>query len=76
MYFGNSFWSAKLLFMLVGIGFGVVKVSVYSAIGLVTENEREHNSLMSSIEGVFMFGIATAYFLFLHLILRLTLTLG
>lgn len=64
MYFGNSFWSAKLLFMLVGIGFGVVKVSVYSAIGLVTENEREHNSLMSSIEGVFMFGIALAYFLF------------
>jgi fucose permease len=64
MYFGNSFWSAKLLFMLVGIGFGVVKVSVYSAIGLVTKNEREHNSLMSSIEGVFMFGIALAYFLF------------
>lgn len=64
MYFGNSFWSAKLLFMMVGIGFGVIKVSVYSAIGLVTENESEHNSLMSSIEGVFMFGIALAYFLF------------
>lgn len=64
MYFGNSFWSAKLLFMMVGIGFGIVKVSVYSAIGLVTKNESEHNSLMSSIEGVFMFGIALAYFLF------------
>ncbi|NVK84598.1 MAG: MFS transporter [Cytophagia bacterium] len=64
MYFGNSFWSAKLLFMMVGIGFGVIKVSVYSAIGLVTNNESEHNSLMSSIEGVFMFGIALAYFLF------------
>ena len=64
MYFGNSFWSAKLLFMMVGMSFGVIKVSVYSAIGLVTENESEHNSLMSSIEGVFMFGIALAYFLF------------
>lgn len=64
MYFGNSFWSAKLLFMMVGIGFGIIKVSVYSAIGLVTNNESEHNSLMSSIEGVFMFGIALAYFLF------------
>lgn len=64
MYFGNSFWSAKLLFLMVGMSFGVIKVAVYSAIGLVTENESEHNSLMSSIEGVFMFGIALAYFLF------------
>lgn len=64
MYFGNSFWSAKLLFLMVGMSFGVIKVSVYSAIGLVTNNESEHNSLMSSIEGVFMFGIALAFFLF------------
>jgi fucose permease len=64
MYFGNSFWSAKLLFAAVGVSFALIKVSVYSAIGLVTNNEQEHNSLMSSIEGVFMFGIALAYFLF------------
>ena len=64
MFFGNSFWTAKLLFMCVGISFAVIKVSVYSAIGLVTNNESEHNSLMSNIEGFFMFGIALAYFLF------------
>lgn len=64
MYFGNSFWTAKLLFALVGISFGVIKVAVYSAIGLVTNNQSEHNSLMSNIEGFFMFGIALAYFLF------------
>ena len=64
MYFGNSFWTAKLLFMCVGISFALIKVSVYSTIGLVTENEQEHNSLMSNIEGFFMFGIALAYFLF------------
>lgn len=64
MYFGNSFSSAKILFAAVGASFALIKVSVYSAIGLVTSNEREHNSLMSSIEGVFMFGIALAYFLF------------
>ena len=64
MYFGNSFWSAKLLFAAVGASFALIKVSVYSAIGLVTEGEKEHNSLMSSIEGFFMFGIALAYFLF------------
>jgi fucose permease len=64
MYFGNSFNAARMLFALVGIAFALIKVSVYSMIGLVTSNEKEHSSLMSSIEGVFMFGIALAYFLF------------
>ena len=64
MYYGNSFWSAKILFAAVGASFALIKVSVYAAIGLVTENKKEHNGLMSKIEGVFMFGIALAYFLF------------
>lgn len=64
MYFGNSFWSAKVLFAAVGVSFALIKVSVYSVIGLLTNSQKEHNSLMSSIEGVFMFGIALAYFLF------------
>lgn len=64
MYYGNSFFSAKLLFACVGISFALIKVSVYSMIGLITEGQGEHNSLMSRIEGVFMFGIALAYFLF------------
>jgi fucose permease len=64
MYFGNSFDTAKLLFATVGVSFALIKVSVYSLIGTVTENQKEHNSLMSSIEGVFMIGIALAYFLF------------
>lgn len=64
MYFGNSFSSAQILFACVGIAFALIKVSVYSTIGLVTNNKSEHNSLMSNIEGFFMFGIALAYFLF------------
>ncbi len=64
MYFGNSFDTAKILFATVGVSFALIKVSVYSMIGMVTSNEKEHNSLMSSIEGVFMIGIALAYFLF------------
>ncbi|MEL7249171.1 MAG: MFS transporter [Bacteroidota bacterium] len=64
MYFGNSFWAAKLLFAAVGVSFALIKVSVYSVIGLVTDGEKAHNSLMSNIEGVFMLGIALAYFLF------------
>ncbi|HMQ47290.1 MAG TPA: MFS transporter [Saprospiraceae bacterium] len=64
MYFGNAFWATKLLFASIGTAFALIKVSVYSVIGLITADSREHNSLMSSIEGVFMFGIALAYFLF------------
>lgn len=64
MYLGNSFTSSKLLFIAVGASFALIKISVYSTIGLVTDNQQEHNSLMSNIEGFFMFGIALAYFLF------------
>ncbi|MGV6844677.1 MAG: MFS transporter [Lutibacter sp.] len=64
MYFANSFMGARILFAIVGISFALIKISVYSMIGLVVNNEHEHNSLMSSIEGVFMIGIALAYFLF------------
>ena len=64
MFFGNSFFAAKVLFALVGAAFALVKVSVYASIGLVTDTKKQHSSLMSSIEGVFMFGIALAYFLF------------
>ncbi len=64
MYFGNSFVSAKLLFAAVGVAFALIKVSVYSIIGLLTDNSKAHNSFMSSIEGFFMLGIALAYFLF------------
>lgn len=64
MYFGNSFAAAKILFATVGVSFALIKVSVYSLIGTITDSQKEHNSLMSSIEGVFMIGIALAYFLF------------
>ena len=64
MYFGNSFWAARILFAAVGAAFALIKVSVYSVIGLVTIDTAEHNRLMSSIEGVFMFGVALGYFIF------------
>jgi len=64
MFYGNSFDAAKILFAAVGISFALIKVSVYSMIGMVTSSEKDHNSFMSTIEGVFMIGIALAYFLF------------
>lgn len=64
MFFGNSFAASKVLFFCIGVSFAFIKVSVYSMIGLFTETKEQHNSFMSSIEGFFMIGIASAYFLF------------
>jgi len=64
MYFGNSFLAARLLFACIGTSFALIKISVYSVIGLITNNTKEHNSMMSGIEGFFMFGVSSAYFIF------------
>ncbi len=64
MYYGNTFDTAKVLFITVGVSFALIKLSVYSLIGVVTDTPKEHSSLMSSVEGFFMVGIASAYFLF------------
>lgn len=59
-----SFMMNKLLFAIVGASFALIKVSVYSTIGLVTNNEKEHSSLMNFIESFFMIGIWSGYFIF------------
>jgi fucose permease len=64
MYWGNSFTSVQILFACVGISFAIIKISVYTLIGLVTNNDKEHKSLLSSIESFFMIGIATGFVVF------------
>lgn len=64
MYWGNSFTSVRILFACVGISFAIIKVSVYSMIGLITNNDREHKSVLSSIESCFMIGIAAGFIAF------------
>ncbi|WP_445956996.1 MFS transporter [Yeosuana sp.] len=64
MVFGNTFFHTKVLFLSIGISFALIKLSVYSLVGILTNSKKEHYSMMSSIEGFFMVGIALAYFLF------------
>jgi fucose permease len=64
MYWGNSFTSVRILFACVGISFAVIKVSVYSMIGLITNSDKEHKSVLSSIESFFMIGIASGFVAF------------
>ncbi|MDZ4146912.1 MAG: MFS transporter [Flavobacteriaceae bacterium] len=64
MYFGNSFWSVKLLFLATGLSFAVVKVAVFALIGYITDTKKSHSSFMSLIETVFMLGIIFMYVVF------------
>ncbi|WP_057970986.1 MFS transporter [Lysobacter antibioticus] len=59
-----SFWMTKLLFVATGVSFALVKVSVYSSIGLLTEDKQAHASLTSTIEGWFMVGVLAGYWIF------------
>ena len=68
MPFTASFLTTKLLFAAVGSSFALIKMSVYSTIGLVTKNEKEHISLMNFIESFFMVGILTGYFIFSYFV--------
>lgn len=60
----GSFAMTKVLFATTGACFALIKVSVYSTIGLITDNKKEHASLMNFIESFFMIGILTGYFIF------------
>lgn len=64
MPFTASFVSSMLLFAAVGSSFALIKMSVYSTIGLITKDEKEHISLMNFIESFFMIGVLTGYFIF------------
>jgi fucose permease len=59
-----SFLTTKLFFMCAGFSFALVKVSVYSSIGLLTTNEKEHGQLMNLLEGTFMVGVLSGYWMF------------
>jgi fucose permease len=64
MYFGDSFWSVMILFACTGFSFAIIKVSVMALIGVVVNTEKEHKTIMSYIESVFMLGIVFAYVIF------------
>ncbi|WP_281301499.1 MULTISPECIES: MFS transporter [unclassified Iodidimonas] len=64
MPLANSFFATKMMFMAVGVAFALVKVSVYSSIGLITKNPRDHAGFMNVLEGMFMVGVLAGYWIF------------
>lgn len=60
----GSFWTVRALFVVIGASFGMVKVAVYSSIGLLTHDRQSHAALTNFIEGLFMVGVLSGYWLF------------
>jgi len=60
----GGFTMTKILFACVGVSFALIKVSVYSTVGLVTSGPDEHASFMSTLEGIFQTGVLTGYWIF------------
>lgn len=60
----DSFWATRLLFFATGCSFAIVKVAVYSFVGLLSNSARDHASLLNLIEGVFMIGVLAGYWIF------------
>jgi len=61
---GGGFLMSKVLFAAVGFSFALIKVSVYSTVGLVTDGVDEHASFMSILEGLFMVGVLSGFWIF------------
>lgn len=59
-----GFLMTKLLFLSVGVAFALIKVSVYASIGLISADRKQHASLMNTLEGFFMVGVLSGYWIF------------
>lgn len=59
-----AFSTTKLLFLLVGSAFALIKTATYASVGLVTNDARSHAALTNLIEGLFMVGVLAGYWIF------------
>lgn len=62
------FWMTKLMFLLFGASFGLVKVATMSTVGLISKNHKEHISFMNFLDAFYMIGLVVAYFIFSYFI--------
>jgi fucose permease len=60
----RSFRTTELLFVCVGLSFALIKVAVYSSIGLLTSDQASHTRLTNFIEGLFMVGVLCGGWIF------------
>jgi len=58
------FWMTKILFLMTGISFALVKIAVFASLGLVAKDRKAHVSTMNFLEAFFMLGVMAGYFIF------------
>lgn len=68
----DSFLTTKILFILTGVAFALIKVYVYSTVGLITDNSKAHASLMSLLEGISQMGVVLRFLYLVYLYILVT----
>lgn len=59
-----SYYSSLMMFALTGGVFAVVKIAIFSTIGLVTTDPKQHASTMGLFEAFYMFAVLAMYYTF------------
>ncbi|QSH42133.1 MFS transporter [Lentisphaerota bacterium ZTH] len=55
---------ARIYFILAGLSFAVIKISIYSSISLFAKDESQHAGFLSVLEGIYMLGILSGFWVF------------
>ncbi|WP_095013265.1 MFS transporter [Tsuneonella mangrovi] len=64
MPIADSFWATRAMFFCVGFGFALMKVSVYSSVGLLSNSTSTHARLLGIIEASFMAAVVASAWIF------------
>ncbi len=64
----NAFWATQAMFFATGFGFALMKVSVYSVVGLFSASTSAHARLLGLIEAAFMVAVVASAWIFAYFI--------
>ncbi|HEY8994213.1 MAG TPA: MFS transporter, partial [Lacunisphaera sp.] len=59
-----SFPSVKIVFLVTGLCYGLMKVALYSTVGLIAPGKQEHASLLSFVESFYKIGSLLTFVVF------------
>jgi MFS transporter, FHS family, glucose/mannose:H+ symporter len=59
-----SFTAVKVVFLITGLSYGLMKVALYSTVGLISPGKHEHASLLSFVEACYKIGSLLTFVVF------------